>query len=122
MNASPKPTPESAPNRTAARPRPRPKSTSRRLNAAPPTVRRIAFNFSAPDARSVRLAGEFTSWEKSAQEMGRLEDGSWTITISLTPGQHEYRFIVDGQWADDPHCDIRKPNPFGGENCLRVVD
>lgn len=54
--------------------------------------------------------------------MGRQEDGSWTITISLTPGQHEYRFIVDGQWADDPHCDIRKPNPFGGENCLRVVD
>jgi 1,4-alpha-glucan branching enzyme len=85
-------------------------------------MRRIVFNFSAPDARSVSLAGEFTAWEKAAQEMGRQKDGTWMITVTLAPGQHEYRFIVDGQWADDPHCDVRKPNPFGGENCLRVVE
>ena len=44
------------------------------------------------------------------------------LLVAVPPGQHKYRFIVDGQWADDPKCDARKPNPFGGENCTRIVE
>jgi hypothetical protein len=54
--------------------------------------------------------------------MTRQRNGSWKATVTVAPGQHEYRFIVDGQWTDDPKCDARKPNPFGGENCMRVVE
>ncbi|MEN9574315.1 MAG: hypothetical protein RL514_2170 [Verrucomicrobiota bacterium] len=91
--------------------------------AAPaPAKRRVSFSLSAPDARNVKLAGDFTGWEADAREMTRQRNGSWKATLAVPPGQHEYRFIVDGQWADDPKCEVRKPNPFGGENCTRVVE
>lgn len=96
--------------------------TSSQSSAAAPARRRIAFSISAPDARDVKLAGDFTGWEDAALAMKRQANGSWKASVAVPPGQHEYRFIVDGQWADDPKCDVRKPNPFGGENCLRVVD
>ena len=91
-------------------------------SAPAPATRRISFSLSAPDARNVKVAGDFTAWETQALDMTRQPNGSWKTTLAIPPGQHEYRFIVDGQWADDPHCEVRKPNPFGGENCLRVVE
>ena len=97
-------------------------SAKNKSSAPAPAKRRIAFSLSAPDARSVKLAGNFTGWESAAKEMKRQRNGSWKATVAVPPGQHEYRFIVDGQWADDPKCDARKPNPFGGENCTRVVE
>jgi len=90
--------------------------------ASQPAKRRVAFLLSAPHACSVKLAGDFTGWEESAREMTRQDNGSWKVIVTISPGLHEYRFIVDGQWADDPRCDARKPNPFGGENCLRLVE
>jgi len=38
-----------------------------------------------------------------------------------TPGRYEYRFVVDGQWRDDPACTERVPNGFGSENCVLRV-
>ena len=100
---------------------PRPMSAKTKTAAPAPVRRRVAFSLSAPDARNVKLAGDFTGWEDEAREMKRQRNGAWKTTVAVPPGQHEYRFIVDGQWADDPKCDARKPNPFGGENCTRVV-
>ena len=40
---------------------------------------------------------------------------------ALGPGAHRYRFIVDGEWRDDPECKSRVPNPFGGVNSLLTV-
>lgn len=101
---------------------PRAMSAKTKTPAPQPAKRRISFSLSAPDARNVKLAADFTGWEDDAREMKRQANGSWKATVTVPPGQHEYRFIVDGQWADDPRCDDRKPNPFGGENCLRVVE
>lgn len=102
----------------------KPRAMSAKAKPAPPTPakRRVSFTLSAPDARNVKLAGDFTGWEDAAREMTRQRNGSWKATVTVPPGQHEYRFIVDGQWVDDPKCDARKPNPFGGENCTRVVE
>ncbi len=82
---------------------------------------KMTFTLHAPDAQSVKLAGNFSSWEHEAKPMRRLKNGSWKATLSLEPKTYEYRFLVDGQWVDDPECDARKPNPFGGENCVCVV-
>jgi hypothetical protein len=48
-------------------------------------------------------------------------DGVWRATVKLEPGTHHYRFLVDGEWRDDPECTLRAPNPFGGENMTRQV-
>jgi len=79
------------------------------------------FSFTAPDAQSVLLAGDFTDWQQAAIPMQRRQGGQWTVTVPLQPGQHHYRFIVDGEWSDDPDCRLRVPNPFGSEDMVAKV-
>ena len=80
------------------------------------------FSFMAPEAQTVQLAGDFTDWELAPVSLKKLKGGLWKTTVTLEPGSHQYRFLVDGQWRDDPTCDARVPNPFGAENCVRQID
>jgi hypothetical protein len=41
--------------------------------------------------------------------------------LLLSPGEYEYRFLVDGQWKDDPMAKRYVGNPFGGFNCVLEV-
>ena len=82
---------------------------------------KVIFSFIAPAAQSVQLAGDFTGWQQKPVALKKSKDGLWTTTVSLPPGRYEYRFLVDGQWCDDPECKIRQRNQVGGENCVRVV-
>lgn len=79
------------------------------------------FSFTAPDARSVMLVGDFTRWQHKPVPLVKGEDGVWTARVNLLPGTYHYRFLVDGQWRDDPECTVRVPNPYGGENAVRTV-
>jgi len=83
--------------------------------------RQQTFAFSAPDAMSVQLVGDFTQWQERPISLKKGADGTWRATVELSPGTHHYRFLVDGQWRDDPECSLRAPNPFGGENMMRQV-
>jgi 1,4-alpha-glucan branching enzyme len=75
----------------------------------------------APSAKSVKLAADFTDWEKFPLDMMKSKNGIWFSVIPLAPGQYSYRFIVDGQWYDDPRSTQRVPNPFGSENAVIAV-
>ncbi len=79
------------------------------------------FTISAPQATNVLLAGDFTHWQDRPIAMIKQPGGIWQTTVALPPGRHHYRFIVDGEWHDDPDCTLRVPNPFGGENAVRQV-
>jgi 1,4-alpha-glucan branching enzyme len=79
------------------------------------------FSFRAPEASSVQLVGDFTQWQENPISMKKGEDGRWQAAVQLPPGTHRYRFLVDGEWRDDPECTLRTPNPFGGENMTRQV-
>jgi len=80
------------------------------------------FSITAPGAMSVLLAGDFTHWQANPIPMKKQPDGTWQTTVKLAPGKYHYRFIVDGEWRDDPECTLRVQNPFGQENCVRVVE
>ncbi len=79
------------------------------------------FKFEAPLAGSVKLAADFTDWEKFPVRMTKSEEGIWHAIIPLPPGDHSYRFIVDGQWCDDPHPAFCVANPFGTTNAVVKV-
>jgi 1,4-alpha-glucan branching enzyme len=79
------------------------------------------FKFEAPLAGSVQLAANFTDWEKFPIHMSKSEEGIWHAVIPLPPGDHSYRFIVDGQWCDDPHPAFCVANPFGTTNAVIKV-
>ena len=70
---------------------------------------------------SVLLVGDFTQWQQHSIPMKKEKNGIWTTTVELAPGEHNYRFIVDGEWRDDPNCTLRVPNPFGTQNMVRQV-
>ena len=79
------------------------------------------FSFAAPTAMSVQLVGDFTHWQQQPISLRKGGDGIWRATVELPPGDHHYRFLVDGQWHDDPECALQVPNPFGGQDAVRQV-
>jgi Glycogen recognition site of AMP-activated protein kinase len=81
----------------------------------------VDFYLDAPLAKSVKLAADFTDWGNSPLDMVKSEDGVWHAIVPLPPGDHSYRFIVDGQWCDDPHPAMCAPNPFGTVNAIVAV-
>jgi 1,4-alpha-glucan branching enzyme len=81
------------------------------------TVEKVrGFSFRAPEAVSVQLVGDFTHWQEKPISLKKEAGGLWHASVELTPGEHHYRFLVDGEWRDDPECRMRVPNPFGGQN------
>ena len=62
----------------------------------------INFYYARPDARSVRLIGDFNGWNPNSLPMQRRVDGWWSIQVSLTHGHHQYLFLVDGTPTLDP--------------------
>lgn len=76
-------------------------------------LREIEFRLKAPAAGAVLLAGNFTDWGRFPLDLIKNEDGFWSIFVPLLPDVYAYRFIVDGEWRDDPRSDFYTPNPFG---------
>lgn len=81
-----------------------------------------SFSYVTPVAKSVQLVGDFTNWQERPIPLRQEPDGVWRAAVWLTPGTHHYRFLVDGQWRDDPACSVREPNPFGSQNGVRQVN
>lgn len=84
--------------------------------------KRIAFKYHAPYAETVFVAGSFNGWNSEANPMKRDKEGNWSTVVDLFPGTHEYRFIVDDMWKDDPTCRIKHINQYGGHNCVLIVN
>ncbi len=75
----------------------------------------VHFRLDAPEATSVALAGDFTGWEPS-YELHETSPGVWTVSVPLTPGVHDYAFVVDGErWTPDPLA-AAVDDGFGGHN------
>jgi 1,4-alpha-glucan branching enzyme len=83
--------------------------------------KRQVFSLENSTAAQVQLVGDFSDWEKNPINLKKQKDGLWKATVSLPPGAHQYRFLVDGRWHDDPTCSARVPNPYGELNCVREV-
>lgn len=69
------------------------------------TVYLVRFALVNPDAHEVSLVGDFNGWTPGATPLtGQGVDGVWTASVHVTPGRHEYAFIVDGErWVADPY-------------------
>jgi len=71
---------------------------------------------------SVFLAGTFNNWSPTATAMSDTDgDGIYEVTIELEPGDYQYKFVVDGNWYEDPYSSDYTPDGFGGKNSVLVV-
>ena len=78
-----------------------PHRTSRTKSAESP-IHFVDFSVEAPNAKTVRLAANFTGWEKYAIAMRKETSQLWKVTVPLPQGTYYYAFSVDGQWRPDP--------------------
>ena len=83
------------------------------------TVNLVRFVFVDSQARSVEIVGDFNEWTKGANTL-KLSGapGVWSASIPLSPGRHEYAFIINGtRWVADPLA-IRSSDDFGTESSV----
>jgi len=82
----------------------------------------VEFSLRAPGATSVAVAGDFTEWEAQYTLEDLDGDGVWTGRVPVTPGVHEYMFVVDGsEWVTDPEADRYRDDGFGSRNAVLAV-
>ncbi len=86
-----------------------------------PQAQVVHFELHHPGARSVCLAGTFNNWQPEGTAMAAVGSGKWAKDVSLLPGTYEYRYVVDGQWMEDPQAKKSAPNPFGTWNSVLTV-
>jgi 1,4-alpha-glucan branching enzyme len=83
--------------------------------------RRVTFSLSAPAAHEVSLGGDFNDWNTIAHPMKKDANGMWKKTLVLAPARYEYKFMVDGNWQNDPGNDQTCFNCFGTLNNVITI-
>ncbi len=58
--------------------------------------------------------------ESRVQQDG--EGRVWTKILNLPPGTYQYRYVVDGEWKEDPTNPRGIDGPIGGRISLLVVN
>ena len=97
-------------------------SKARETNNEPvQTTLVMRLGLAQPEAKAVCVAGSFNGWRPAVSPMIHLGNGHWAKVLSLPPGRYEYRFVVDGQWVDDPAAKVFVPNPYGSQNAVLMV-
>ena len=85
--------------------------------------KRVTVTLEAPNAEAVFLMGDFNQWNEKVHPMKKGDDGRWQKIIMVSPGSYEYRFLVDGDWWNDPSNDQVCSNCFGTlNNVLKVAE
>jgi len=85
------------------------------------TAKSTEFKLHAPNAKRVTLAGSFNNWDTKTLTAKKMLKGNWSVKVSLKPGIYEYKFLVDGNWVNDPNCSSCVCNSFGSQNCTISV-
>ena len=97
------------------------KSANKKVVRPQRTAPLTRIEYANAQAVSVFIAGTFNDWHPNVTEMLEVGKGRWAKELTLPPGTHEYRLVVDGQWMADPACQNSVSNPYGGRNSVLTV-
>lgn len=102
----------------------------------------ILFQFEAPSAKMVTLAGDFpdNQWGGTASSNSTYDskidplyddgthgdkvanDGIWSLVKDIEPGRYQYKFVIDrNSWFTDPNALETADDGYGGKNSIIVV-
>jgi hypothetical protein len=71
-------------------------------------------------SKEVYLSGTFNEWSTLRTRMIKTDSG-WHAIIPLQPGKHQYKYIIDGLWKEDPRNDKHEDDGQGGYNSIYFV-
>jgi chromosome partitioning protein len=87
--------------------------------------REVIVRFKDASAGDVRIAGDFNGWvpDRGVRSLiaSEGEDRVWTKVLNLEPGTYQYRYVVDGEWREDPANPQSAPGPTGQPNSILHV-
>ena len=88
-------------------------------------LREVTIRFRDPSAGDVRIAGDFNGWIPDKGVRSVIESNGqtrvWTKVLHLPPGTYQYRYVVDGEWRQDPTNPRSVPSASGRENSVLVI-
>lgn len=88
--------------------------------AKTPKAIATVFTFHSATAKKVSLAGDFNNWDMGSLSAKKDAKGNWSVKVNLAPGRHEYKFVVDGAWINDPVA-AAVSNSYGSQNSVIEV-
>ena len=91
------------------------------LTAAAAPAAEVTFVHNAPGAQEVYLAGSFNGWNAFDFKMSDTGGGVFSVVVDLSPGEYQYKFVVDGAWTQDALNAASAPDGYGGENSVVAV-
>ncbi len=87
--------------------------------------REVVVRFRDDAAGDVRIAGDFNGWvpDRGVRSLIASEGETrvWTKVLTLEPGTYQYRYVVDGEWREDPANPQTAPGPTGQPNSILHV-
>lgn len=92
--------------------------TKARQSQQPKRTHTFVLN-TATQTNDVSVAGEFSQWD--LLPMVR-RNGVFQASVRLVPGTYQYKFVVDGQWVNDPACGESVPNGLGSTNSVVRIE
>ncbi|MEW6555852.1 MAG: CsgG/HfaB family protein [Elusimicrobiota bacterium] len=80
------------------------------------------FDETPPGTETVYLAGTFSDWSPTVHKMKKNKNGIWTVTIPLSHGRYQYKFVIDGiYWKEDPNNPDKTDDGYGGYNSVLEI-
>lgn len=83
-----------------------------------PRLTQILFFLKDSEAKDVYVVGDFNNWRIDENSRMSRDNGTWQKAINLKRGTYQYRFVVDGNWIEDPVNSVKEKNPYGEMNSL----
>ena len=86
-------------------------------------VCKVTFTVEAKHANSVSVVGDFNNWNSTEGELSKLKNGTFKGVFDLNKDTaYEFKYVVDGNFINEPQADSFKWNEFAGaENSVVQV-
>ena len=82
----------------------------------------VTFEFDNNTGDKVYLAGDFNHWNYTQTPLKKSTKGKWAVTLKLTKGEHQFRYVCNNQWYNETNADKCVNNGYGAENSVIVIE
>ncbi|MBD3583164.1 isoamylase early set domain-containing protein [Flavobacterium selenitireducens] len=80
-------------------------------------VCKVTFSIEAKDAQTASVAGDFNGWDANAGLLTKQKNGVFKGVFDLPKdASFEFRYVVDGNYRNEPEADAFRHNDFAGTN------
>lgn len=86
-------------------------------------VCKVTFSVEAKEAETAAVIGDFNNWDPKAGELTKSKSGVFKGIFNVDKdASYEFKYLIDGNYVNDPEADSYKWNDFAGtENSVLEV-